>query len=101
MYPDQHDKPGPYSSKPPAPVAAPKPAPTPVMRQAFRANELLAEIYADLLKVNQTGNRIKTLIHEMTDRPDPGLDPDLPNAMSAIYGVLVAADAGLNALGLR
>lgn len=97
MYPDQHDKPGPYSSKPPAPVAAPERVPT----QAFRANELLAEIYADLLKVNQTGNRIKTLIHEMTDRPDPGLDPDLPNAMSAIYGVLVAADAGLNALGVR
>jgi hypothetical protein len=97
MYPDQHDKPGPYSSKPPAPVAAPERVPT----QAFRANALLGDLYRVLREMNQTGNRIKTLTHEMTDRPDPGLDPDLPNAMSAIYGVLVAADAGLNALGVR
>ena len=96
MYPDQHDKPGPYSSKPPAPVAAPKPAPT----QEFRAEALLEDLYRALREVNQTGNRIKTLIHEMADRPDPGLG-NLPNAMSAIYGVLVAADAGLNALGVR
>jgi len=96
MYPDQHDKPGPYSSKPPAPVAAPERVPT----QEFRAEALLGDLYRVLREMNYTGNHIKALIHEMADRPDPGLG-NLPNAMSGIYGVLVAADAGLNALGVR